>query len=306
MAWLIPLQQLTANTPGLAAVVIVCLLGGIIIGWLLAYLPGRGRTKSLQAQNARLETAVTNNKLDGEEARAQIELLRGELRTANASQAELRNQLVLAEEAKTQVSRTLEERETAIENLMREQALAQDTYTQADSRNQATTAALSAELEAVRASLRHSASDNERLAGELSQTQVQLASTRQALRDRPEEMEALRTAAAQATQAAAGKQTALDEAYSRAAALLQILEEREARVAALEAQLSGLQSELDAAQARRSALEGHLLSVRGDVAGEMVRVTQALIKVKEEQLGEANERCAALLMELTALKAREN
>jgi chromosome segregation ATPase len=303
--WLIPMQSLTISNPTLIAALIIGFVVGIIIGWLLTYLPARRGRKALLEQNARLEASMKNNKLDGEEARGQIDLLRGELRSVTASQAELRNQLLVAQEAKGELDRTLQQRDVAIDELKREIVLAQDKLEQVESRSHATLLALSADAEATKASLEAAGADNERLAGALSHAQAELANARQALFDRPDEMEALRAAADQATQAILDKQTALDEAYGRAAGLLLTVEERNTRVASLEAQLAVLQGELDTTLAQRRALEAHLLSVRGNVAGEMVRVTQALIKVKEDQLSEANERCEALLMELTALKGKE-
>ncbi len=301
-----PMQLLTANGPVLATVLIIGLAAGFVVGWLLANVPARRRSKALLEQNARLESSLANARVEAEEVRGQIDLLRSEFRNATTSQADLRNQLMAAEELKGKLEHALQQRDTAIDDFKRELGLAQDEFEQEESRKHATLVALNTELEATKASLDTTVAENDRLAGDLADAQAALANARQALLDRPNAMEALRAAADQATHAAADKQTALDEAYSRAATLLQTVEERNAHVAALEAQLGELQGELDKALARRGALEARLHSVRGDVAGEMVRVTQALIKVKEEQLSEANERCDSLLMELTALKAAEN
>jgi len=304
--WLIPMQTLPTNAPTLVTALIIGLVAGLVVGWLVTYLPARRTSKALREQNARLESSLMSDKLAGEDAHRQIDLLRGELRTVTTSQTELRNQLLAAQEAKEQLDLTIQQRDAAIDDLKREIALAQDELEQAESRSHATALTLGAELESAKASLKATEAENERLAGDLSQAQAELANARQALFNRPVEMEALRAAVDQATQAAADKQTALDEAYSRAATLLQTVEERDARVTSLAAELGGLQGELDTALAQRRALEAHLLSVRGDVAGEMVRVAQALIKVRDEQLGETNARCEALLAELTALRGKNN
>lgn len=260
MEWFNQVQSLMANNPAFVASLIVALIAGLVAGWLLAYLPARRSKEALRERNARLEASLANNKLDGDEARGQLDLLRGELRNAAASQAELHNQLLAAQELNGQRERTIQQGDAT----------------------------------------------NERLSADLSRAQVELAAARQALLDRPEEMEALRAAAEEATKSLTDKQTALDEAYSRAAALLQMVEEYNTRVSSLEAQINGLQSDLDMALAQRRSLEAHLHSVRGNVASEMVRVTQALVKAKDEQLSEANERYEALLMELTTRKAQEN
>ena len=302
MEWLIPMQTLPTNTPTLVTALIIGLVVGVVVGWLVTYLPARRTSKALREQNARLESSRMSDKLDGEDAHRQIDLLRGELRTVTTSQTELRNQLLAAQEAKEQLDLTIHQRDAALDDLKREIALAQDEREQAESRSHAATLAFSAELESAKASLKATEAENKRLTGDLGQTQVELANARQALFDRPAEMEALRAAVDQAALVAAGKQTALDEAYSRAATLLQTIEERDARVTSLAAELGGLQGELDTALAQRRALEAHLLSVRGDVAGEMVRVAQALIKVRDEQLSDANARSEALLAELTALR----
>jgi chromosome segregation ATPase len=300
------MQTLPTNTPTLVIALIIGLVAGLVVGWLVAYLPAQRKSKALRQQNARLESSLMTDKLEGEDAHRQLDLLRGELRTVTTNQTELRNQLLAAQETKAQLDLTLQQRDAALDELKRELALAQDELAQAESRSHATASALGAELEAARTSLKAAETENERLAGELSLAQVELANARQALFDRPIEMVALRAAVDQATQAAAGKQTALDEAYGRAATLLQAVEERDARVAAFEAELGGLRGELDTALAQRRALEAHLRSVRGDVAGEMVRVAQALIKVRDEQLAEANARREALATELAALRGQEN
>ena len=306
MEWLIPMQTLPTNTPALVTALIIGLLVGLLVGWLVTYLPARRTSQALREQNARLESSRMSDKLEGEDAHRQLDLLRGELRTVTTSQTELRNQLLAAQEAKEQLDLTIHQRDAAIDDLKREIALAQDEREQAESRSHAAALAVGAELESAMASLKATEAENVRLTGDLGQTQVELANVRQALFDRPIEMEALRVAVDQAAQAAAGKQTALDEAYSRVATLLQTVEERDARVTSLAAELGGLQGELDTALAQRRALEAHLLSVRGDVAGEMVRVAQALIKVRDEQLSDANARCEALATELAALRGQEN
>jgi chromosome segregation ATPase len=300
------MQSLITNNPALVASLIFALIGGFVVGWLVAYLPARRSSKALHERNARLETSLTNNKLDGEEARGQIDLLRGELRNVTTSQTELHNKLLVAQELNGQLDRTIQQRDATIEDFKRQMALAQDKFEQVESRSHDTVLALSAEAESAKASWETTVAENERLSDDLSRAQAELANARQALLDRPNEMETLRAAADQATKAVADKQTALDEAYSRAATLLQTVEEYNTRVSSLEAQLDGLQSDLDTALAQRRSLEAHLHSVRGNVASEMVRVTQALVKAKDEQLSEANERCEALLMELTTLKAQEN
>jgi len=304
--WQNTMQILTTNGPTLIAPLIVSLVAGFILGWLLAYLPARRSNSSLREQNTRLESSLTKIRFEGEETRGQIDTLRGELRSVTANQADLRNQLLAAEESKAEVARTIQQRDAAVDDLTRQITLAQDEFEQVESRSHATLLALSAELESAKASLVTKAAENDRLTGDFTHAQAELANVRQALLDRPQVMEALRAAADQASQEVAGKQTALDEAYSRAATLLQTVEERNAHVASLEAQLGERQGEIDKTIEQRRALEARLQSVRGDVASEMVRVTQALIKGKDEQLSEANERYEALLMELTALKREEN
>ena len=168
MEWLIPMQSLTTNSPTSVIIPIGGLVVGLVVGWLLAYLLARRSKKALREQNAKLESSLASNKLEGEEARRQIDSLRGELRSVTTTQTELRNQLLAAQELKGELDRAIQQRNATIDELKREIALAQDRVEQAESRSQAAAVALGAELESAKTSLK-TCRGRKRTAGRRSQ-----------------------------------------------------------------------------------------------------------------------------------------
>lgn len=139
---------------------------------------------------------------------------------------------------------------------------------------------------------------------DLSETRAAAASAREALEASVQALTAEKlTLQTRLDNLLAERQTDLGEAVERAARLEQELEQRSQALVAAESELSRLQAVLAAATQQKADLETRLHQVRGQVAGEMAMVTAALLKMKDEALGQAQARIAQLQEALDSLQA---
>jgi chromosome segregation ATPase len=106
-----------------------------------------------------------------------------------------------------------------------------------------------------------------------------------------------------ANEALETKEIALNEAYLRAVRLQRELMETQSVLATTQTELGDLRRDVVALTTYNQDLENKLQNARGDVAGELALLTSTMLRLKEDQLKEANLRIAALTAEVEAMKA---
>ncbi len=248
---------------------------GLIIGWLLTWLVGRGPKKELEAAMEQIQARLRKSEQDLADARKQADALKTDLAAGEANLASARSELEALKQEQANAVALLQERQAAA--LALESDLDQARMAAATTR------------ESLEAIIENLTADKLTLQGQLEAAQVELAS-----------MKALAEANAQAL---ASKDTALNEAYMRAVILQRDLQEREKMLMAAQSELDALKIDLLAATQRKEELENKLHRARGDVAGEMALVTTTMLKMKDDALNQANARIAMLTKEIEALRS---
>ncbi len=79
------------------------------------------------------------------------------------------------------------------------------------------------------------------------------------------------------------------------------LEARENALNETEAELEMFRNRIEEVGSVRDELEQKLTSARGDVAGELALLTSTMVRMKEDELKQANRRILELTAELEAL-----
>ena len=96
------------------------------------------------------------------------------------------------------------------------------------------------------------------------------------------------------TQTLANKDIALTEAYARAVRLERESTDRQSQLLTLQADQATLKRNLATLANTNQELNGRLQNARGEVANELAALTSTMLRVKDEQLAEANSTIAAL------------
>ena len=97
-----------------------------------------------------------------------------------------------------------------------------------------------------------------------------------------------------AGQALANKDTALTEAYARAVRLERETTDEQSRLVAMQAEIATLKREKATLSATNQDMHARLENARGEVANELAVLTSTMLRVKDEQLAQANATVAAL------------
>jgi chromosome segregation ATPase len=192
----------------------------------------------------------------------------------------------------------LQARNQAVEEVRSELALTldQSEQTQSDVRSQIETLrseyeSAKQDIEALRADLEAAGAEN----ANLRQAGEQLAA------DFQTKVEELKAAQKQIND----KDAALDQAFLRVAALQNTLEARETSLGNTQMELQELQERMAEIGSIREELEQKLASARGDVAGELALLTSTMVRMKDDELKQANRRILSLTSELDALRGIE-
>lgn len=268
---------------------------GLIIGWLLTWLPMRSRGKKLEARVAELESGLSASSKDLTAARNEVKTLQANLgaaesslRSANDKATGLQTDLQALADEKAASEVELAARSEELANARSQMAKFQENFERAKGAVAFEVADLSGKLGASADQIASLQGENAGLKANLEATQGELG----ALKSDFEVM----------NQALVNKDTALNEAYLRAVGLQRELADRSRMLASAETELDTMKRELSRITGQKDELEGRLLRARADVAGEMAQLTSTMVKMKDEELSQANARISALLSELAALK----
>ncbi len=251
---------------------------GLILGWLVFYLPMRGRVKRHEAESADLYSKLASSDKAVKEAR----------QLAENSQTDLQAQQVRFNSAQGQIAAL--------------QADLDATKSQKDALD-ASILERSAGLDQQLALNEQLRSDYAALFAQFEQAQQERNAYKATLETTTVDLGAVRSELASSADALANKEVALNEAYLRAVKLQRELMEHQSLLAATQTDLSDLRRDVASLSSLNSDLEGKLQNARGEVAGELALLTSTMLRMKEESLNQANHRVAALTAELEAMRA---
>ena len=258
---------------------------GLILGWLLLYLPMRGRVKRHEAESADLYSKLAAGDKAVKEARQQTDDAKTDLQTQQMRFSSVQGQ-VAALQADLEAVRSEKD---AIDASLLERAN---------------------EMEQLRVQNEQIAGLNEQLRADYAglfaqfeQAQQERDAYKASLESATGDLGAVRSELTAAADAAANKEVALNEAYLRAVKLQRELMEHQSLLAATQSELAELRRDVSSLSSLNTDLEGKLQNARGEVAGELALLTSTMLRMKEESLNQANHRVAALTAELEAMRA---
>lgn len=237
---------------------------GLVLGWLITYLSMRGR---------------------GKEYEASISDLNSKMQKSEKALADTR---LTADNMKTDISASEVRLSTA---------QGQITSLQAD------LDALKSQKDAVDASLMDRAQELDDLKAQFDQLQEENTAVKANLESSSLDLANAKTELAASAESLANKEVALNEAYLRAVRLQRELMDHQSMLAATQTELSSLRRDVVSMTSINQELEGRLQNSRGEVAGELALLTSTMLRMKEDQLNQANHRIDALSAELDAMKA---
>jgi chromosome segregation ATPase len=145
--------------------------------------------------------------------------------------------------------------------------------------------AFSTQVQTLQAELKGVCDENENLKINLEGTAADLAKARAELES--------------SNQIVANKDIALTEAYARAVRLERESTDRQSQLLTLQADAATLKRNLATATNTNHELNGRLENARGEVANELAALTSTMLRVKDEQLAQANATIAALQAQLS-------
>ncbi len=239
-------------------------LGGLILGWLITWLAMRGTANQLRATIQDLTDKLTASDRSLAEMRRQAQTLQINLATCETNMATCEASLAQARADLELATSEREQVESSLEGHMREMDDLNAVYVQLEGQHHVVLANLEAS------------------AAEAAATQEKLAAASSALEN---------------------KEVALNEAYLRAVRLQRELMETQSVLVTTQSELGDLRRDVVVLTTYNQDLENKLQNARGDVAGELALLTSTMLRLKEDQLKDANLRIAALTAEVEAMKA---
>jgi chromosome segregation ATPase len=258
---------------------------GLVLGWLLFYLPLRGRIKQSEANVADLYNKLASSDKAVKEARQQAEEAQTDLTTQQVRFNTLQGQLAAvqadleaANGQKAALDDSLLKRSNQIEELQ----------------------ALDEQLQGLNDQLR---ADYTSLFAQFEQTQQERDTFKSNLEAVAVDLDSAKHELADAADAIEKKEVALNEAYLRAVKLQRELMDHQSLLAATQSELAELRRDVVSLSTVNSGLENKLQNARGEVAGELALMTSTMLRMKEDSLTQANHRIAALTAELEAMRA---
>ena len=265
---------LTANwQPALAMAVI-----GLVFGWLITYSVMNGRSKKYEASISDLNTkmqksekALADTRLTANNVKADMSASEVRLNTAQGQIASLQGDFDALKSQKDAVDASLMDRAQELDDL-------KATYDQ-----------LQAESDALKTQFDQLQEENAAVKANLESSSLDLANAKKEL--------------AASAELLANKEVALNEAYLRAVRLQRELMDHQSMLAATQTELGSLRRDVVSMTSMNQELEGRLQNSRGEVAGELALLTSTMLRMKEDQLNQANHRIDALSAELDAMKA---
>lgn len=258
---------------------------GLILGWLLFYLPMRSRVKRHEAESADLygklaasDKAVKEARQQADDAKTDLQAQQMRFSSVQGQVAALQADLEAVRSEKDAIDASLLERANQMEQLQaqNEQSVGLNEQLRADY------AGLFAQFE---------------------QAQQERDAYKASLESVTVDLGAARSEMTAASDALANKEVALNEAYLRAVKLQRELMEHQSLLAATQTELAELRRDVSSLSSLNTDLEGKLQNARGEVAGELALLTSTMLRMKEESLNQANHRVAALTAELESMRA---
>jgi chromosome segregation ATPase len=251
---------------------------GLFFGWLITYLILRGRGKAYETSISDLNTKVQSGEKALSDARQAADNTKTDL-----SATQVRLNTAQGQVAALQADYdALKTQKDAVDASLMDRARELDELKAAYDQSQLDANALQVQFDELRQS-------DDAVKANLESSSLELANAKKEL--------------AAAAEALSNKEVALNEAYLRAVKLQRELMDHQSMLAATQTELASLRRDVVSLTSLNQDLEGRLQNSRGEVAGELALLTSTMLRMKEDQLNQANHRIAALTAELDAMKA---
>lgn len=311
------------------APVVVTLVIGFILGWLITGLSPRRKLSQVtsqaqdldvrlnqanktlaasQAHEQQLQSILESTRVDLADATTRVAALQQENAAATAQVAALQQEASEAHQHEQELQASLDaaqvnldqgNAQAAAQAIALQQVLAARDGELIDLKMQHSTLrttaqqsydAFSTQVQTLQAELERVCEENENLKVNVEGTAGDLAKARAELET--------------ATQTVANKDIALTEAYARAVRLERESSDRQGQLLSLQAEVASLKRNLATMAATTQDLNGRLENARGEVASELAVLTSTMLRVKEEQLAQANGTIAALQAQMATMVDR--
>lgn len=249
---------------------IIAAVVGILIGVIATMIPFRRRGDEYAYRIRDVESKLKNTDRDLTDSRGEVQALTANTRAIETTLSETQNKLA---DTETQLSDT--------------QAQLADTQTQmADTQSQ---------LAEVQSKLQGVTDEKAQMRSMLQERALEVGSVTAA-------MVVLQGRFDEASNQITALTGELDGANASIATFKANEEATAQALAAKDAELEGLQKNLSNSAGEKNALETKLKNTRSEVAAELAILTSTMIKLKEEQLGEAEGRLHDLTRQMAAMK----
>jgi chromosome segregation ATPase len=262
-----------------------------------ALVQANGQTTQANSLIGQLQDELAGAQQQAAEAQQQAEALQANLDQVNSQGANVQNDLAASQQQVRELQASLDEGNGQGAALQQSLAARDAELTELKLQHSAlrTTAqqsydGLTAQVEGLRTQVQGLTEENTNLKINLEGTSADLAKARA-------DNESM-------TQALANKDTALTEAYARAVRLERDASEGQSQLLTLQADLAAAKRNLASVSAANQDMNKRLENARGEVANELAVLTSTMIRVKDEQLAQANDTIAALQAQLTQSSVR--
>ncbi len=334
-----PMAMATSGDPIFWGYTVILLLVGVIIGWLFTRRGWKKKTVAAEARVADLEAAKNRMQRELNAPSEEMAALQKTADEATKKATELEAQLKATEDelVKLQPTEADDDGEKASEEEIEEESIAEvsdeesgentgdgtDESAVADEVEEEAAVAtaednkvadlqmqLSLLQEEFDAAGQKSAADltqSREEAEKLDATRIALAAELAALREQSasaqEDLDQLRAQSEKVDEGSQNKEIALTEAYTQVVTTQQQLEECDERFEAAQLELGELKLQVKELVVIRGELEERVAQSRAEVASDLAALTAAQLKLKDDEIADANASIAKLVRELDFLRS---
>jgi chromosome segregation ATPase len=314
------METLGFSSPWTLAVVVLGI--GFVLGWLITGLPPRSKLGKMTAKAEDLDAKLKETNTTLAASQAHVEELQKEAAAAHAHEQELQTGLDAARSDLEQVSAQAEMRRQVLAARDAELSTRDAELSTRDAELSARDAELAkrdaelakreaelADLKMQESALRGTTEQSyaafnlqvQELAAEVSRLSEENQNLKINLEGTAKDLAKSRAQVETVAQAIANKDAALTEAYARAVRLERETTDEQGQLLSLQAEIDTLKRNLATATASTEEANRRLENARGEVAGELAALTSTMLRIKDEQLAQANATITALQAQMAAM-----
>jgi chromosome segregation ATPase len=296
------LQDLGFTSPW--PLVLLVLGIGFVLGWLITGLPPRSKLAKVQSHAQELDASLNQTKASLAEATAQVTALQRESAALTTQVNALQGEVTVAHQHETELTAAL----TGTRADLDKAGAQVDSLQQASAAREAELTDLKLQQAALRTAAQQSYgtlnADNQSLQAEVARLSEENQNLKINLEGTAKDLAKSRAEVETVAQAISNKDAALGEAYARAVRLERESTDEQGQLLSQQAELETLKRNLAMMSAANEESNRRLENARGEVAGELAALTSTMLRIKDEQLAQANGTITALQAQLAAVSDR--